>query len=271
MSGPPFTFRSSIPPHRARPACPSDLYRRDLLVRSAYPRSMFHLPSPGTRGVPLRPISSEGRPCHVRSSTLDRPLPFGGDSSPAPKAGLKPRTPWSAAIHRRFSVKALVFTTLPLAMFCHNHESTPLVGAIHELPQPTSEGPACRVRRSTFDRPFRLTGHDQRAPPKFTRRRGQRPSNKRGFHPGQGTRPYVPQFGRGNSRIAPTSRRTFSSPIRVGDGSAPSGDRPGQLSTETLVFLDREESYSQSQSNCATAAGMEMKNGSHTANAGDSR
>jgi hypothetical protein len=30
------------------------------------------------------------------------------------KAGLKPRTPWSAAIYRRFLVKALAFTTLPL-------------------------------------------------------------------------------------------------------------------------------------------------------------
>ncbi|MEJ5341166.1 MAG: hypothetical protein WHT09_06320, partial [Thermogutta sp.] len=29
------------------------------------------------------------------------------------KAGLKPRTPWSAAIYRRFSVKALAFTILP--------------------------------------------------------------------------------------------------------------------------------------------------------------
>ncbi|GIX01816.1 MAG: hypothetical protein KatS3mg112_0753 [Thermogutta sp.] len=54
------------------------------------------------------------------------------------------------------------------------------------------------------------------------------------------------------------------------DGASPTGDRPGELLTET-VFFNREECYSQSQSNCATAAGTEMKNGSHAANAGEIR
>ncbi|GIX01412.1 MAG: hypothetical protein KatS3mg112_0349 [Thermogutta sp.] len=41
-----------------------------------------------------------------------------------------------------------------------------------------SEGPACQVRRSTFDHPFLFTGHDKRAPPTFRllhRARGQQP------------------------------------------------------------------------------------------------
>jgi hypothetical protein len=46
---------------------------------------------------------------------FDHEFHFSGDLSPAPKAGLKPRTPWSAAIHRRFLVKALAFTTSPSA------------------------------------------------------------------------------------------------------------------------------------------------------------
>jgi hypothetical protein len=28
-----------------------------------------------------------------------------------------------------------------------------------------SEGPACRVRKTPFDHPFRLSGHDERVPP----------------------------------------------------------------------------------------------------------
>jgi len=36
--------------------------------------------------------------------------------------------------------------------------SNKLVGAIHELPLPTSEGPACQVRLSTFDDELRFTG-----------------------------------------------------------------------------------------------------------------
>ncbi|ASV74772.1 hypothetical protein THTE_2170 [Thermogutta terrifontis] len=41
---------------------------------------------------------------------------------------------WSAAIHRRFIVKALAFTILAFAVFCRNHESVSPVGAIHEWP-----------------------------------------------------------------------------------------------------------------------------------------
>src|SRR5690606_37295679 len=39
------------------------------------------------------------------------------------------------------------------------------VGAIHELPLPHMEGPACRVRSTPIDAPSPFTGHDKRAPP----------------------------------------------------------------------------------------------------------
>jgi len=88
--------------------CPYDVggifFRRDPLVRSDEHRSIIHSFSAGTTSVPLRSLSSEGpacqgrfsegRACHVRRLTFDRPFPSGGDSSPAPKAGLKPGTPY---------------------------------------------------------------------------------------------------------------------------------------------------------------------------------
>jgi len=77
--------------------------------------------------------------------------------------------------------------------------------------------------------------------------------------------------------MAPAAHPTFgfsqtntNTKYKQGDGASPTGDRPGELLTET-VFFNREECYSQSQSNCATAAGTEMKNGSHAANAGEIR
>jgi len=73
-------------------------FRRDLLVISAGQRSIIHSLSPGTE---------------------------------------VPRSIWSAAIYRRFLVKALAFTTWRCVVFCRNHESCSLVGAIHELPLPT--------------------------------------------------------------------------------------------------------------------------------------
>ncbi|ASV76944.1 hypothetical protein THTE_4343 [Thermogutta terrifontis] len=114
MSGPPFDVRSSIP--------------------------FFS----GTRSVPLRrfggtclsgPFFSEGRACQVHiSGGTCLSGPFVNVRSWIPfQRGPKSRTLWSAAIHRRFLVKALAFTTLALAVFRHDHESA-LVGAIHELP-----------------------------------------------------------------------------------------------------------------------------------------
>ncbi|ASV76788.1 hypothetical protein THTE_4187 [Thermogutta terrifontis] len=51
------------------------------------------------------------------------------------KAGLKPRTPWSTAIHRRFFVKASAFTTLPFALICRDHENGSRATAIYNGPQ----------------------------------------------------------------------------------------------------------------------------------------
>ncbi|GIX01396.1 MAG: hypothetical protein KatS3mg112_0333 [Thermogutta sp.] len=60
---------------------------------------------------------------------------------------------WSAAIHRRFSVKALAFTTLAFTVLWHDHESAP-VGAIHELPLPH--------RRDLFRRDVLVTSDEHR-------------------------------------------------------------------------------------------------------------
>jgi len=114
----------SIAIHRARQACPSGL--------SEGPARQVHL----FGGTCMSRPPSEECACHVRRLTSDRPFPFGGDWSPAPKAGLKPRAPWSAAIYRRFLMKALAFIALSFAVFCRNHESDPPVGAIHESPLP---------------------------------------------------------------------------------------------------------------------------------------
>ncbi|GIX02663.1 MAG: hypothetical protein KatS3mg112_1600 [Thermogutta sp.] len=120
----------------------------------------------GTTSVPLRPFGGtrlSGPPSDVASSiAFRRGLKSRGES------GAKaPHSIWSAAIHRRFLVKALAFTTLALAMFCHDHESA-LVGAIHELPLQRRRDPLCRgpVFGTPMDNPSPSTGHDKRAPPK---------------------------------------------------------------------------------------------------------
>jgi hypothetical protein len=127
---------------------------RDPLVGSGFLRWMNHATSSGTTSVPLRrfggtclsgPFFSEGRACQVHISggtCLSRP-PFNVGLSISFHRGLKSRTLWSAAIHRRFIVKALAFTTLALAVFCHDHESA-LVGAIHELPLQRRRDPLVR-------------------------------------------------------------------------------------------------------------------------------
>ena len=72
---------------------------------------------------------------------MSRPS-FNVRSSIAFRRGLKslvesgakaPHSIWSAAIHRRFWVKALAFTTLAFTVLWHDYQSA-LVGAIHELP-----------------------------------------------------------------------------------------------------------------------------------------
>ncbi|GIX01785.1 MAG: hypothetical protein KatS3mg112_0722 [Thermogutta sp.] len=82
---------------RARQACPSDSFRRDLLVRSASRRDVLVTSAcqdrtidrlfAGTTSVPLRFFSegpacqvrvSEGRACHVRLSGSDNRWPFCG-------------------------------------------------------------------------------------------------------------------------------------------------------------------------------------------------
>jgi len=104
LSGPSFNDRSSIAFPRARQACPSERFpRRDLLVRSADQRWIIH-------------------------------RIWRGLKSRAQSGAKAPHSIWSAAIHRRFWVKALAFTTSPLALFSHHHEICLPVGAIHELP-----------------------------------------------------------------------------------------------------------------------------------------
>lgn len=44
------------------------------------------------------------------------------------------------------------------------------------------EGPACQVRSPPIECPSLVIGHDRRAPPRFTARRGKCPSNRPGFH-----------------------------------------------------------------------------------------
>ena len=87
---------------------------RDLLVRSDRHRSMTHRPSPGTTSVPLRLFGGtclSGPPLNVGSS-----IPFcRGLKSRAESGAKAPHSIWSAAIHRRFLVKALAFTNLPSA------------------------------------------------------------------------------------------------------------------------------------------------------------
>jgi hypothetical protein len=69
-----------------------------------------------------------------------------GLKSRADSGAKAPHSIWSAAIYRRFSVEALAFTTLPFAVFSREHRHYPQVGAIHELPLPHMEGPACGGR-----------------------------------------------------------------------------------------------------------------------------
>ena len=85
-----------------------------LLVGSDQHRSMTHRPSPGTTSVPLRLFGGtclSGPPLNVGSS-----IPFcRGLKSRAESGAKAPHSIWSAAIHRRFLVKALAFTNLPSA------------------------------------------------------------------------------------------------------------------------------------------------------------
>jgi hypothetical protein len=98
------------------------------------------------------------------------------------KSGAKaPHSIWSAAIHRRFLVKALAFTGFAvgpggteLTGRGGTRSPNPCNGG--NVPRPPfvpwevrfPEGPACRVRRTAIDDPSLLSGHDKRAPPTFS-------------------------------------------------------------------------------------------------------
>ena len=127
---------------------------------------MIHPTSPGTTSVPLRPSGgtclsgpffseSEGPACQVRffgGTCLSRPL-INVRRSIAFRRGLKsraesgakaPHSIWSAAIHRRFLVKALAFTVLALIRMepASASRRDPLVGSDEHrlMTHPTSSG-----------------------------------------------------------------------------------------------------------------------------------
>ncbi|GIX01853.1 MAG: hypothetical protein KatS3mg112_0790 [Thermogutta sp.] len=57
-----------------------------------------------------------------------------GLKSRAESGAKAPHSIWSAAIYRRFWVKALAFTTSAIALFSRAPDKSLLVGAIHEWP-----------------------------------------------------------------------------------------------------------------------------------------
>jgi len=133
---------------RARQACPSDHFsaRRDLLVRAVSRRDPL-VRSFFRRDRLVGSAFSEGPACRVRffgGTRLSGPptnvgssIAFAGGLKSRAESGAKaPHSIWSAAIHRRFWVKALAFTTSPIALFSRASDQCPLVGAIHELPLP---------------------------------------------------------------------------------------------------------------------------------------
>ncbi|ASV73022.1 hypothetical protein THTE_0420 [Thermogutta terrifontis] len=155
LSGPINTARWPIPSPRARQACPSELrrdlfrrdpLRRDPLVGSVLPEKTFSggacLSGPLFGGTFFGGTRLSGPFVNIRCSiAFRRGLKSRGES------GAKaPHSIWSAAIYRRFPVKASAFTTLPMAVFCRNHGSAPLVGAIHEWPNKI--GGTCSSRPS---------------------------------------------------------------------------------------------------------------------------
>ncbi|GIX01653.1 MAG: hypothetical protein KatS3mg112_0590 [Thermogutta sp.] len=113
-SGPSRHVRLTIPFPRARQACPSDFWKTLRAETSLG----------GTR--------SSGPSFDIGSSIAFRR----GLKSRAESGAKAPHSIWSAAIHRRFLVKALAFTTLAVSRAFPDHETRPPVGAIHELPLP---------------------------------------------------------------------------------------------------------------------------------------
>ena len=104
-----------------------------------------------------------------------------GLKSRAESGAKAPHSIWSAAIHRRFLVKALAFTTLALIRIKTEYRSgwNPTLQSMpwkeaftvpfrdglrcrgHDKrapPEHPSEGPACQVRLSTFDHEFCFSG-----------------------------------------------------------------------------------------------------------------
>ena len=158
------------------PACRVLHFRRDVLVTSAAQRWIIcsHFFGHDKRAPPND--FSEGRACHVRPLGGTRlsgpPLDVGssiffsrGLKSRAESGAKAPHSIWSAAIHRRFSVKALAFTTLPLTEFCRDRDKCALVGAIHELPLQRRRDVLVTSAVLRWIIPSHLAGHDKRAPP----------------------------------------------------------------------------------------------------------
>jgi len=151
------------------------------LFRCRRSGSFMNCPYNTFGGIRSSGPQSEGRACHVWRATLNVPSPSIGHDERAPP------TPWSAAIHRRFSVKALAFTTSPLIRIETEYQSggtgpsnpcngrTRSTGFIRAFSgpcsggtrswDPQSEGRACHVRSTRIDDPLPFTGHDERAPP----------------------------------------------------------------------------------------------------------
>ncbi|GIX01854.1 MAG: hypothetical protein KatS3mg112_0791 [Thermogutta sp.] len=120
---------------------------------------------------------SEGPACQVRfrrdvpvTSVIQRWMIHclrRGLKSRAESGAKAPHSIWSAAIHRRFWVKALAFTTSAIALFSRAPDKCPLVGAIHELPLHYRRDPLVgSVEFIRLMHPSPFPGHDKRAPPK---------------------------------------------------------------------------------------------------------
>jgi len=94
--------------------------------------------APPIFGKPFAPEHPSAEPaCQVRSFDIGSSIAFRRGLKSRAESGAKaPHSIWSAAINRRFSVKALAFTILALSRVFPDHETCPPVGAIHEWPLP---------------------------------------------------------------------------------------------------------------------------------------
>ena len=136
--------------------------QRDLPVRSVHGRTC--LSRPYSEGPAFGGTRLSGPSFDIGSSIALRR----GLKSRAESGAKAPHSIWSAAIHRRFSVKALAFTTLALIRMESDYRSrwNPTLQATQWrdllvrsalggtcLSGPYSEGRACHVRLSNLDDP----------------------------------------------------------------------------------------------------------------------